>query len=60
MNDMIRMRKLLNALDAYMDRFSYYDEDLDETVINGEEDECYNVIMQDRELHLLGSEAVKR
>lgn len=60
MNEMIRMRKLLCALNEYMNSFSYYDEDLDETVIDGDESECYNVIMQDDELHLLGSDTVKR
>lgn len=60
MNEMIRMRKLLCALNEYMNSFSYYDEDLDETVIDGDESECYNIIMQDDELHLLGSDTVKR
>lgn len=59
MNEMIRLRKLLSALNEYMDSFSYYDEDKDDTVIDGDENECYNVIMQDDELHLLGSETVK-
>lgn len=60
MNEMIRMRKLLSALNEYMDSFSYYDEDLDDVVIDGDENECYNVIMQDDELHLLGTEIVKK
>ena len=59
MNDKKRMQKLLIALNKYMDSFSYYDEDLDDTVIDGDEAECYNVIMQDEELHLLTSEKVK-
>lgn len=60
MNEMIRLRKLLTALNEYMDSFSYYDEEIDDTVIDGDENECYNVIMQDDELHLLGSETVKK
>lgn len=60
MKEMIRMRKLLTALNEYMDSFSYYDEELDDTVIDGDENECYNVIMQDDELHLLGTETVKK
>lgn len=59
MNEMVRLRKLLSALNEYMDSFSYYDEDLEDTVIDGDEDECYNVIMQDDGLHLLGSAKVK-
>lgn len=52
MNDTLRMKKLLIALNDYMNSFSYYDDETDET-------ECYNVIMQDDELHLLGTETVK-
>lgn len=59
MNEKIRMRKLLIALNKYMDSFSYYDEEIDDTVIDGDENECYNVIMQDDELHLLGTKTVK-
>lgn len=60
MNETMRMRKLLIALNQYMDSFSYYDEDTDDTVIDGDENECYDVIMRDDELHLLGTETVKR
>ena len=59
MNDTLRMKKLLIALNDYMNSFSYYDDETDETVIDGDETECYNVIMQDDELHLLGTETVK-
>jgi len=59
MNEKIRMRKLLIALNEYMDSFSYYDEEADETVIDGDENECYDVLMRDDELHLLGAETVK-
>lgn len=59
MNDTLRMKKLLIALNNYMNSFSYYDDETDETVIDGDETECYNVIMQDDELHLLGTETVK-
>lgn len=60
MNEMIRLRKLLIALNEYMDSFSYYDEEADETVIDGDENECYDVLMRDDELHLLGTETVKK
>lgn len=59
MNERTRMQKLLIALNQYMDSFSYYDEELDDTVIDGDENECYDVIMRDDELHLLTSEKVK-
>ena len=59
MNETKRMRKLLIALNEYMDSFSYYDDDLDDVVIDGDEAECYDVIMKDEELHLLTSEKVK-
>lgn len=60
MNEKIRMRKLLIALNEYMDSFSYYDEEADETVIDGDENECYDVLMRDDELHLLGAQTVKK
>lgn len=60
MNEKARMRKLLITLNEYMDSFSYYDEELDETVIDGDENECYDVIMRDDELHLLTSERVRK
>ena len=60
MNETMRLKKLLVALNEYLDMFSYYDEDLDDTIIDGDENECYSVIMQDSELHLLGAETVKK
>lgn len=59
MNKKERMRKLLIALNQYMDSFSYYDDESDETVIDGDENECYNIIMRNDELHLLTTEVVK-
>lgn len=60
MNEMKRFQKLLIALNEYMDSYSYYDVELDDTVIDGDENDCYNVIMQDTELHLLTSETVRK
>lgn len=59
MDEKRRMRKLLIALNQYLDSFSYYDEELDQTIIDGNESECYDIIMRDDELHLLTSEKVK-
>lgn len=55
----IRLRKLINAIEDYADNFSYYDEELDDTVVDGDEDEMYDIIMQDKELHLLGGSTVR-
>jgi hypothetical protein len=54
-----RLAKLIDAIESYSNSFSYYDDELDETVVDGTEEEMYNVIMQNDELHLLGEEAVK-
>lgn len=55
-----RLGKLIEAIEEYSDNFSYYDEDLCETVVDGTQEEMYNVIMQDKELHLLGEETVRK
>lgn len=54
-----RLGKLIEAIEKYSDSFMYYDDELDECVIDGTEEEMYNTIMQDEELHLLGTETVK-
>ena len=59
MNEMLRLRKFLIELNCYFDSYSYYDEETDETIIVGDEHQCYNVLMQNEEFHLLGSEVVK-
>ena len=59
MNEMIRLRKFLIELNCYFDSYSYYDEETDETIIVGDEQQCYNVLMQNEEFHLLGSAVVK-
>ena len=55
-----RLGKLIDAIEDYSNSFSYYDEDLDETVVDGTEDEMYDVIMQDEEIHFLGTETVRK
>ena len=59
MNGMLRLRKFLIELNSYFDSYSYYDEETDETIIVGDEQHCYNMLMQNEEFHLLGSEVVK-
>ena len=55
----IRTRKLLTALNDYFNDVAYYDDDLEQEVIDSTEDDCYSAIMTDDELHLLGTEYVK-
>ena len=52
------LRKLLNTIDDVSD--SYYDEELDDIVMCGTKEEMYNEVMQNEELHLLGTECVKK
>ena len=55
----MKLRRFLIALDAYFGSYSYYDEDLDDVVIDGDENECYNCLMQTDEFHLLGEKTVR-
>lgn len=55
-----RLSKLIDAIESYSDSFAYYDEELDETVVDGTQEEVYNTIMQDEELHLLGKDTVNK
>lgn len=59
MRNRTRLAKLIDSIESYSNSFSYYDEELNETVVDGTEEEMYNVIMQDDELHLLGEKTVK-
>lgn len=56
----IRTRKLLVALNEYFNDVAYYDDELEKEVIDDTEDCCYNSIMKDDELHLLGTDYVKQ
>lgn len=55
-----RLRKLIEAIELAGSDYCYYDEDVDDTVMYGSKEEMYEQIMQDDELHLLGSECVKK
>lgn len=55
----MKLRRFLIALDDYFGNYSYYDEETDETVIYGDENECYNCLMQTDEFHLLGEKTVR-
>lgn len=53
------MSRLLNLLNSYLDSYSWFDDDSGDTVIEGSEEHCYNIIMQDEEIHFLTSKLVK-
>lgn len=55
----MKLRRFLIALDAWFGSFSYYDEETDDVVIDGDEDDCYNCLMQTDEFHLLGEKFVR-
>lgn len=55
----VRIRKFLIELDNYFNSYSYYDEETDETIIDGDENECYDCLMQTDEFHLLGEKAAR-
>lgn len=59
MNEKTRMQKLLYRLNQILDSYLYYDDESGELFIDLSEDECYNLIMLDDEMHLLTSETVK-
>lgn len=54
-----RRKKLIIALNDWFDNAAYYDDDIQEVVIRDTEQDCYDCIMQDKELHLLGERFVK-
>ncbi|MBQ2391636.1 MAG: hypothetical protein II306_07700, partial [Clostridia bacterium] len=56
---MKRLQKLLRALNDYLDSNAYYDDDKQETIIEGGKDRCYDSVMKDEEIHLLTSDVVK-
>lgn len=55
----MKIRRFLIALDEYFGSFSYYDDETDETVIDGDENDCYNCLMQTDEFHFLGEKKVR-
>lgn len=56
----IRTRKLMVALNEWFDDVSYYDDDTGDVVVRGTEQSCYDSVMKDDEIHLLGTEFVKK
>lgn len=58
-NAEIRIRKLLSMILDWDSDCCYYDDENGIEVIDGTEEDLYNAVMQDDEIHLLGSEKVK-
>ena len=56
---MTRLGKLINAIEDYASNYMYYDEEKEESVVYGTEQDMYNEIMQNDELHLLGEKVVR-
>lgn len=54
-----RIRNFLIALDELLINNEYYDDNLQKDIIDITEEQCYNILMQNDEWHLLGSEKVK-
>ncbi len=55
----IRTRKLMVTLNEWFDDVAYYDDDKEDVVIGDTEQGCYDSIMKDDELHLLGEKFVR-
>lgn len=56
---MNRLARLIEAIDRITAEYAYYDDTVDDIVIDLTEEETYDLIMKDNELHLLGAEQVK-
>jgi hypothetical protein len=59
MKEDLRFRKLLSLILDWDADCCYYDNEKDEAVIEGTEEDIYNAVMRDDEIHLLGSEKIK-
>ena len=59
MNNNTRIRKFIIALDDYIGSYSYYDDEKEETIIDSDENECYDFLMVIDEFHLLGEKRVR-
>ena len=59
MTETTRYRKLLEAILDWDSDCCHYDDEKETEVIDGTEEDIYNAIMKDDELHLLGTEKIK-
>lgn len=56
----VRMIKFLTELEGYLGERSCYDEETGEDIIEGTEEECYDILMKTQDFHLLGEEVVRK
>lgn len=59
MTNELRFRRLLSLILDWDSDCCYYDNEKDEAVIEGTEEDIYNAVMQDDEIHFLGTEKIK-
>ena len=59
MKEQIRLRNFLADLDIIILDNEYYDDELGKEVCDITEEQCYNILMETKEYHLLGTERVK-
>lgn len=59
MKEQIRLKNFLVDLDQILQDSEYYDDDLKKEVCDITEEQCYNILMETKEYHLLGTERVK-
>ena len=56
----LRMVKFLTELEGYLGERSCYEEETGEDIIEGTEEECYDILMKIQDFHLLGEEVVRK
>lgn len=56
---MKRIRLFLIALDDYLNSYSYYDDETEETIIDGDENDCYEYLMTVQQFHFIGEKRVR-
>jgi hypothetical protein len=59
MKDTIRLRKFFIDLDQLLQDNEYYDDDLQTEVINITKEQCYDMLMENEEYHLLTKQKVE-
>lgn len=55
----MRLTKFLIALNEYFSNHSFYDDEIEQTMVDGTEADCYNCLMQENEFHLLGKQTAE-
>lgn len=55
----MRLTKFLIALNEYFSNHSFYDDEIEQTMVDGTEADCYNCLMQENEFHFIGEQTAK-